>query len=146
MRRYLQARGIEVQELPDDTSTAELAALALRTTVGTIVKSLLFLADGKPTLVLVAGDGKLNTRRLARELGVAKVRLATADEVREMTGYPVGGVPPVAHRKPLPVLVDRRLLEHDEVFAAAGSGHAVFACAPRRLVELTGGRVTDAAG
>lgn len=146
VRRYLGSHALDLRELPDDTSTAERAASALGTSVATIVKSLLFLADGEPTLVLVAGDRKLNARRLARELGVDKVRLATAKEVEEITGYPVGGVPPVAHARSLPVLLDRVLLNHAVIYAAAGSGHAVFGCSPPRLVELTGARLTDAAG
>jgi prolyl-tRNA editing enzyme YbaK/EbsC (Cys-tRNA(Pro) deacylase) len=144
VRAHLAPHGIAVQELPVDTSTAPLAAQALGTTVGTIVKSLLFLADGAPVLILAAGDRKVNTRRLARDLQAEMVRLAKPDEVIALSGYAVGGVPPIAHRTRLPTLVDRHLLDHATVYAAAGATNAIFPIAPQRLLELTGGRVTDA--
>jgi len=146
VRAYLTPRDISVRELQADTSTAELAARALDTTVGTIVKSLLFFADEEPILALVAGDRKLNARQLARELSARAVRLAKPAEVIERTGYAVGGVPPVAHVHASRVLVDRSLLAYPTVYAAAGAGNAVFACSPERLVDLTEGELFDAAG
>ncbi len=144
VRTWLAAHGIAVVELPADTSTAVLAADALGTTVATIVKSLLFLAGGEPLLVLAAGDRKVNARRLARELGVGKVRLAGPEDVIALTGYVVGGVPPVAHRAPLRTLIDRSLLAHPTIYAAAGASNAVFPITPDRLLEITGGELIDA--
>lgn len=144
VRRRLEPDGIEVVELPADTSTAVLAAQALRTTVPAIVKSLLFLADGEPLLVLASGDRRVDSRALARELGVKKVRMATPEECIARAGYAVGGVPPLAHRQPLRTLFDRHLLKHDVVYAAAGAYNAVFAIEPNRLLELTGAGMTDA--
>lgn len=144
VRDFLTPSGIVVQELPGDASTAQSAAEALGTTVPTIVKSLLFLHEGEPVLVLVAGDRKLNQRTLARELGGGKVRLARPDQVLEITGYPVGGVPPVAHPATLRTLLDRHLLVHRLVFAAAGASNAIFPIEPQQLLELTGATLTEA--
>lgn len=144
VRRRLEPDGIEVVELPADTSTAVLAAQALGTSVPAIVKSLLFLADGSPVLVLVSGDRRVDARALARELRVKKVRMATPEECIALAGYAVGGVPPVAHRQPLRTLFDRHLLRHETVYAAAGAYNAVFAITPDRLQELTGAEITDA--
>jgi prolyl-tRNA editing enzyme YbaK/EbsC (Cys-tRNA(Pro) deacylase) len=145
VRARLASEGIEVRELPADTSTAVLAAEALGTTVSAIVKSLLFLADGEPLLVLASGDRKVDARALGRSLGVKKLRMARPEEVIECAGYPIGGVPPVAHRRPLRTLLDRNLLRHEVVYAAAGSGNAIFAVSPARLQALTGAELTDAA-
>jgi Cys-tRNA(Pro) deacylase len=144
VRRRLEPEGIEVAELPADTSTAVLAAQALGTTVPAIVKSLLFLADGEPVLVLASGNRKVDSRALAREMGAKKVRMATPDECVVLAGYAVGGVPPIGHRQPLRTRFDRHLLEHETVYAAAGAANAIFAIAPQRLLELTGAEITDA--
>ncbi len=139
-----------VRELPVDTSTAESAARAVNAPLGSIVKSLIFLADGAPLLVLVAGDRRADVKRLRGELGLStkRLRIATAGEVMAETGFEVGGVPPVGHRVPLRTLVDASLARFDRLWAAAGSGHAVFPIAYAQLLELTGGEVrefTDAA-
>lgn len=145
VRVWLHPHGIAVQELPADTSTAILAAAALGTTVDTIVKSLLFMVDGAPVLVLAAGDRKVNKRRLAEALGASAARLARPEEVTALAGYAVGGVPPVAHRQPLRTLVDRHLLAHPTVYAAAGAANAIFPVAPEQLLAMTGGESTDVA-
>jgi prolyl-tRNA editing enzyme YbaK/EbsC (Cys-tRNA(Pro) deacylase) len=88
-----------VRELPADTSTAGAAARAVDAPLGSIVKSLVFLADGAPLLVLVAGDQRADVRRLRAALGLSKKRLRIAQpaEVLDITGFEVGGVPPVGH-------------------------------------------------
>jgi prolyl-tRNA editing enzyme YbaK/EbsC (Cys-tRNA(Pro) deacylase) len=143
VRQALAPHGIAVQELTADTSTAVLAAEALGTSVGSIVKSLLFLAD-EPVLVLAAGDRSVDRARLAIDLGVDAVRLAKPAQVLEITGYAVGGVPPLAHRTPLHTLMDRALFGYDVVYAAAGSPRAIFAVAPHALWALLGATITDA--
>jgi prolyl-tRNA editing enzyme YbaK/EbsC (Cys-tRNA(Pro) deacylase) len=145
VRRFLRAHDLSVEELPADTSTAVAAAAALGTTVSSIVKSLLFMVDDKPVLVLAAGDRKVNRARLAAELDAQKVRLARPEEVVELTGFRIGGVPPVAHRRPLQTLVDKHLLAPATVYAAAGASNAIFPIAAPLLVDLTGGQLTDAA-
>ena len=143
VRRHLEPFGIEVLELSDDTSTAETAARALHTTVGSIVKSLLFFVVDAPVLILAGGNHQVNPQFVARAEGGDVARLARPKEVQDVSGYTVGAVPPVAHRVSLPTLMDADLLEHEVVYAAAGSRRAVFAIAPRRLAEITGARTID---
>jgi prolyl-tRNA editing enzyme YbaK/EbsC (Cys-tRNA(Pro) deacylase) len=150
VKQALENAGIDpgrVRELPADTSTAETAAAAVSAPVGSIVKSLIFLAGGTPLLVLVAGDQRADPKRVRAYLGLSKkqFRIANPAEVLEHTGFEVGGVPPVAHAPALRTLVDGSLGRFDMVWAAAGSGHAVFPIAFERLVEITQGEVIDVA-
>ncbi len=143
----LRALGVETEvvEFPQSTRTAQEAAAAIGTTVGQIVKSLLFLADGKPVLALVSGSNRLDVRKLSRWVGAEHVERADADTVRAVTGYAIGGVPPVGRSQPLPIFLDQDLLQYDVVYAAAGTPQAVFAIAPSRLLEITGAQVADLA-
>jgi prolyl-tRNA editing enzyme YbaK/EbsC (Cys-tRNA(Pro) deacylase) len=136
-----------VQELPADTSTAEAAARAVGAPVGSIVKSLIFLADGQPLLVLVAGDQRADVKRLRAYLGLSKrrLRIARPAQVLEATGFEVGGVPPIGHKEPLQTLIDGTLARFEEVWAAAGNAHAVFPIKYAQLVAVTGGQVVDLA-
>lgn len=136
---------IEVQRFPDETRTAVDAARAVGCEVAQIVKSLVFMADEQPVLALVSGANRVDPPRLAAALGTTRTRRATGDEARAATGYAIGGVPPFGHRQPLTVLVDRDLLAHDRLWAAAGLPDAVFALAPEDLQRAAGGRVVDLA-
>jgi Cys-tRNA(Pro) deacylase len=136
---------IEVGRFPAGTRTAEDAARAVGCSVAQIVKSLVFVADGRPVLALVSGSNRLDPERLAAALGVGEARRADGDEVRDATGYAIGGVPPFGHRARLPVVVDRGLLDHERVWAAAGLPDAVFAIRPDDLVRVSLGRLADIA-
>ena len=144
---YLRERGLEIEvlEMDKSTRTAQLAAQAIGTDLGSIVKSLVFLADGGPVLVLVAGDRRADPGKLKSLLGSRRVMIADADQVREVTGFAIGGVPPVAHDHPLRTLIDRNLSRFETVYAAAGSPQAVFPIAYRQLVALTDGQEVDCA-
>jgi Cys-tRNA(Pro) deacylase len=135
--------GTRVVEFEESTATAPEAAAAAGCELGAIAKSLLFLIDGQPTLVLVAGDRMADSKKLAALSGVGKkkVKLADAETVRRVTGYEVGGVPPVGHETKLPVLVDESLGRFETVWGAAGAHNAVFPIAFSRLVEITRGQV-----
>jgi prolyl-tRNA editing enzyme YbaK/EbsC (Cys-tRNA(Pro) deacylase) len=117
-RLALRGLSIEVQELPDSTRTAKEAAAACGCDVGQIVKSLVFVVDDQPTMVLCAGD-----RRVEHVDG----RPATADEARAATGFAIGGIPPLGHDRDLPTIVDESLRRFESVWCAAGTPHAVFA-------------------
>ena len=108
VHNYLTERGIahEMLPLPDECVTAEGAAELLGVPVGDVVKSLLFVADGAPTIVLVPGDARVGTARLASALGVARVTLARAQDVLATTGYRVGAVPPCGLAREPPVVAD----------------------------------------
>ncbi len=133
----------KITMLEDSTRTAALAAEALGTDLGSIVKSLIFLADGQPVLVLVAGDRQADPAKLKMLLAAQRVTLADAERVQQETGFSVGGVPPVGHKHPLPTWVDASLGRFETVYAAAGSPHAIFPIAFEALVRLTHGHVAD---
>ncbi len=145
----LEAAGLDIRIVTHEapTATAQEAADAIGTALGAIVKSLLFLVDGGPVLVLAAGDRTVDARKIAAEFGVGrkKVRIADAETTIAATGYAPGGVPPLGHARDLPVLVDASLGRFETVHAAAGSPHATFPIPFARLVEATGGRVLDLA-
>ncbi|MBL7499576.1 YbaK/EbsC family protein [Frankia sp. CNm7] len=139
--RELGASG-EARELPNSSHTATEAAEALGTAVGQIVKSLVFLAGEKPIMVLASGENQVDTDKVAALVG-EPVGRAGAKTVREATGYAIGGVPPVAHATELRILVDRDLLAHAELWAAAGTPNAVFPTNPDELIAITGGEWAD---
>ena len=140
----LTAAGVDAQvrEFPNSTRTAQDAAAAVGSSLGQIVKSLVFLAGDRPVLALVSGMNRLDTDRLAAIIG-APIRKADAHAVREATSYAIGGVPPAGFPEPLPTYVDRDLLQYQTVWAAAGTPRHVFPIAPRELVRVTGGTVVD---
>ena len=116
---------VEVRELPDSTRTAQEAAVACGCEVGQIVKSLVFVIDDEPTMVLCAGDHRVE------HLGG---RPATADEARAATGFAIGGIPPLGHDRELPTIVDETLRRFDRVWCAAGTPHAVFEASVEQLL------------
>jgi prolyl-tRNA editing enzyme YbaK/EbsC (Cys-tRNA(Pro) deacylase) len=133
----LQLRGlrIEVTTLSDSARTAVLAAAALNVEIGQIVKSLVFLRDSEPVLVLCAGDRRVDARRL----GLSR---ASADQVREVTGFSIGGVPPLGHDIELATTIDASLQRFSVVWAAAGTPHDVFAVDTDALIQaIPGARI-----
>lgn len=147
MRAALAAAGVDVQivEFAESTRTAQDAARAVGAATGQIVKSLVFLADGRPILVLASGTNRVDTSKVARLAGAARVEKAPADAARDATGFSIGGVPPLGHRTALAIYVDEALLAYDLIYAAAGTPHAVFRIEPKTLVRVTSGTVGDIA-
>jgi Cys-tRNA(Pro) deacylase len=134
---------IEPRTFPDGTKTAADAAAAIGVEVGQIVKSLIFAVDGEIVLAYVSGANRLDEGKLAAAAGGSKATRVDADTVRDATGFPIGGVPPFGHAHALRVFVDPDLLAFDEVWAAAGTWHDVFAIAPTELVRASAASVTD---
>jgi prolyl-tRNA editing enzyme YbaK/EbsC (Cys-tRNA(Pro) deacylase) len=134
--------GISVKQFPEGTRTAVDAANAIGCEVGQIVKSLVFVAAGQPVVALVSGANKLDEGRLGSVAGTP-VAKADAGTARSATGYSIGGVPPFGHAIDLPVFMDRDLLAHRVVWAAAGRPDSVFEISPQQLVELSSARVAD---
>ena len=134
---------VEPRRFPQGTKTAQDAARAIGCDVAQIVKSLVYVADDQAFLALTAGSNRADTARLAAVLGAAEVRRADAEEARAATGFAIGGTPPFGHPSPLRVVVDRDLMAHDEVWAAAGTPDAVFPLRPGDLVRASGGEVAD---
>jgi prolyl-tRNA editing enzyme YbaK/EbsC (Cys-tRNA(Pro) deacylase) len=134
---------LAVREFPEGTRTAADAARAIGCAVDQIVKSLVFVADTDPVLVLTSGGNRVDVVKVGKQTGSAVVRKADAEEVRAATGYAIGGTPPFGHARELPVLVDRHLTGFDVVWAAAGTPRHVFPITPGDLVRASGGRVAD---
>jgi len=132
----------EVRRFPAGTRTAEDAARAVGCSLGQIVKSLLFMAGGRPVVALVSGSNRLDPARLEALTG-GPVLKADAEAARSATGFSIGGVPPFGHAQALPVYLDRDLLGFDVVWAAAGRPDSVFAITPARLLELSSAQVAD---
>ena len=148
VQKTLAARGLqcEVVELPASTRTAKEAAEAIGCTVAQIAKSIVFRAtrSDRAVLVVASGMNHIDENAIAASLG-EPIEKASADFVREKTGFAIGGVPPCGHAHPPVTFIDAHLLSLGDVWAAAGTPNAVFRIAAERLVELTGGRVLKVA-
>jgi prolyl-tRNA editing enzyme YbaK/EbsC (Cys-tRNA(Pro) deacylase) len=134
----------QVHQLAESARTsAEAAAAALGVSVGQIAKSLVFLADGRPVMVIASGADRVDLKALARVAEAKEVSRPGADVVREATGYPIGGVSPAGLRPDIEVLVDNGLAAYGVIWAAAGTPHAVYRTTFADLLKVTGGRASD---
>ena len=144
VQEALDAHGVslDVLELPMSTRTAADAAAAAGCKVGQIAKSLLFQGEvsGRAYLVIASGKNHVDEHLVAEKVGEMS-RIAPAAFVRAETGYAIGGVPPIGHDAPIRTVIDQDLLDYDEIWAAAGTPHAVFRLTPQDLVTLTKGDV-----
>jgi len=141
----LQELGVsgQVQELPEPAPTAATAAAQLGCEVGAIANSLVFSADGEPLLVLTSGAHRVDTAKVAAELGAQKIGRADPEFVYASTGQRIGGVAPVGHPRPIRTLVDNALADYNVVWAAAGHVHTVFPTSFSELVRITSGAPAD---
>ncbi len=137
-----RAAGFEpdIGRFPDGTRTAADAAAAVGCELAQIVKSLVFVADDDPVLVLTAGSNRVDEDLVATALGVDHIGKADAALVRSATGFAIGGTPPFGHVGELVTLVDEDLFDHQVVWAAAGTPDSCFPIAPGRLTELARAR------
>jgi prolyl-tRNA editing enzyme YbaK/EbsC (Cys-tRNA(Pro) deacylase) len=144
VQEALQNRGLncDVVQMQKTTRTAIDAAQAVGCEVGQIVKSLIFKSkrSRKPILVVASGANRINEKVLAWHIS-EPVKMATPEFVREMTGFAIGGVPPIGHLQPLTIFIDEDLLQFEEIWAAAGTPHAVFKLTPDELKRITNGTV-----
>lgn len=144
VQRSLEALGLpgRVRTFDESTHTAQEAANAVGCELGQIVKTLFFMAEGRPTMALVAGDRQVDTAALAELVGVGrkKLKMGTREEVLDITGYRVGGVAPVGWPKPCDVVVDDSLRRFENIWAAAGDSNAVFPARTDDLVNAIGGQ------
>lgn len=129
----------EIVILPDSVHTAALAAEALGCEVGAIANSLLFDGGDGPVLILTSGAHRVDTTAAAERVGVARLRRAKPEFVKEHTGQVIGGVSPIGHPIEVPTYIDSWLQRHDDVWAAAGHPAAVFRTSYDELLDLTGG-------
>lgn len=140
----LVKKGIDakVVELPASTRTAEEAAKTIGCQVSQIVKSLIFRTKHthKPILVLASGVNRVNEKLVAQAVG-EEIMKADADFTLEVTGFAIGGIPPVGHKERIETFIDEDLLKFQELWAAAGTPNAVFNLSSAMIVDLTGGKV-----
>jgi prolyl-tRNA editing enzyme YbaK/EbsC (Cys-tRNA(Pro) deacylase) len=134
----------QVLELQSTTRTSSDAAQAVGCTVEQIAKSIVFKGKQtqKPILVIASGPNRVNEKRI-EEFISESLGKANADFVRKHTGFVIGGVPPIGHLEKLEIFIDEDLLKYEEIWAAAGSPHAVFKLTPSALIKMTGGRVVS---
>lgn len=148
VQRALTDAGLtgHVREMPATTRTANEAAAAIGCTVAAIVKSLVFRAtiSSHAIVVLASGVNRVNERTVSELIG-EPIERATPEFVREHTGFAIGGVPPLGHRHKLRTIMDRDLLQHGTVWAAAGTPFAVFPITPHELASATDATVIDVA-
>ena len=144
VRRTLRSMGLraEVTEFSESTRTAAEAASAIGTTVGQIAKSLVFMAADEPVLVIASGANRVDMEKVRRLLGT-RITRPDAETVRRVTGFSIGGVPPLGHAKRLRTFVDEDLLNFPVVYAAAGTPNVVFALSQRDLVRITEAEVVN---
>jgi prolyl-tRNA editing enzyme YbaK/EbsC (Cys-tRNA(Pro) deacylase) len=144
VQRALRDKGLvaEVRHMPQATRSAQEAAAACGCSVGQIVKSLVFrgAVSGTPYLLLVSGANRVNEAGVAATMGEA-LRRPDAQDVRAITGFAIGGIPPLGHASPLDTYLDAALLAYELVWAAAGTPDAVFAVAPQRLADAVGAKI-----
>ncbi|MGW0515749.1 YbaK/EbsC family protein [Crossiella sp. NPDC003009] len=137
------AREIKIVTLTEDVPTAAAAAALVGCPVGAVANSLVFTGEQGPVLVVSSGANRVDLRKAAAELGVAKLRRADPEVVLAATGQPVGGVAPIGHPAPLPTLIDASLAGYPELWAGGGARHTLFATTFTELVQLTGGTPAD---
>jgi Cys-tRNA(Pro) deacylase len=134
---------LEVISLKTSARTAAEAASSLKCEVGAIVKSLLFSADDKFILCLVSGDKKASLNKLKKNLNINNMEMAKAEDVKQITGYTIGGVSPVGHLKKVNIYIDKNLDRFKDLYAAAGHPNCVFKISFINLVQITNGSILD---
>ena len=134
---------LSVSVLKTSARTALEAASSLNCDVGAIVKSLLFKTDNKYALFLIAGDKKASLKKIKKNIKFSDVSMASADEVKSITGYSIGGVSPVGHIKNINIYIDKSLERFDFLFAAAGHPNCIFKISFLDLKKITKGVIGD---
>ncbi len=141
LARYIEEHRIRAELVtpPHETPSVRAAADAMGCAPEQIIKSLVFLIDGRPYLVIANGDGRISYRRLADHFGISRkrVRMASPDEVLALTGYPAGGVPPFGLRSPLPVLMESEVLAQEVVYGGGGDERTLVRISTAELQRVT---------
>ena len=134
---------LNIISLDTSARTALEAASSLKCEVGAIVKSLLFKTENIFTLCLVAGDKKASLNKIKKTLKIKDVSMASADDVKNITGFTIGGVSPIGHVNKINILIDQTLNRFNELFAAAGHPNCVFKIDYENLQKLTNGSIQE---
>ena len=136
-------KNLSVSILKTSARTALEAANSLNCDVGAIVKSLLFKTDNRYALFLVAGDKKASLKKIKKNIKFSDVSMASAEEVKSITGYTIGGVSPVGHIKNVDIYIDNSLERFDFLFAAAGHPNCIFKISFLDLKKITKGVIEN---
>lgn len=139
--------GIQIRFFDNSTATSQLAADEIGCELGQIAKSICFIVDDKPTVIIASGDQRVDDKKLALHFNVSrkKVKVATAEQCIEFFGYAPGGVPPLGHRSAdVQVLLEGALRRYDQLYAAGGASNAIFPITIAQLEQVTGAPFVDA--
>lgn len=141
LQQFINENQIAAEILPmaEETPTVPDAARALGVREEQIIKSLVFLVDGQPRLVIANGTDRVDERLIARHFGVGRkrVRMARPEQALEITGYVVGAMPPFGHKERLPTLVDPGVVEWPQIFGGGGEVDAMLRLTPEELLRVT---------
>ncbi len=147
LAEFVRSKQIQAQLVHIDvpTPTVESAAKAVGTNPDRVIKSLVFLVNGEPVLVIASGIQLVDRRIIARhfEVGRKKVKLADAQTVQDATGFEIGAVPPIGHLNPLMVLIDKRVLQYSTVYGGGGSIDVLLKLDPNDILKLTDATIID---
>lgn len=147
LRNYIKRHGVEAEIISPGTATPTVtaAAEALSVSEDQIIKSLLFQdrGEGDCVLAIAAGNTKIDTNKLAEVAGIRKLKLARPEVVEEVLGYPVGGTPPIGHRRPVKVVIDSAVLEQEVVYGGGGREDLLVKIVPSEITRLTKAQVAD---
>lgn len=145
LEEFLKESGVDFKLIEvSEAATSEEAASSLGISLCNIAKTIVLKSDsGRYVLVVVAGDRRVDLDKLAKTLGFRKLRLANAEEVEEVTGYPPGGVPPICHSKQLPTYVDLEVFQLDLVYTGGGDDRHLLCISPKSIVDLARAKVID---
>ena len=134
---------LSVVSLSSSARTAVEAASSLGCEVGAIVKSLLFKTENSFTLYLIAGDKKASLNKIKKDLRIKDVSMASADDVKRITGFTIGGVSPIGHLSKISIFIDKSLERFKDLFAAAGHPNCVFKIDFTNLQKITNGHIEE---
>ena len=134
---------LKVEVLNSSARTAEDAARSLKCKVGAIVKSLLLRTNDYFILCLVSGDKRCSLNKIKKLINIKDVSMADAEDVKNQTGFSIGGVSPIGHLNKVNILVDISLSRFENIYAAAGHPHSIFKTTYKQLLQLTDGKEED---
>ena len=150
LEKFIHSHGIRARivYVTMPTPTVDAAAKAVGTNVDQIVKSLLFLIEGKPVLVISSGTKRVDQKKIAQHFGVGhkRVKLADPQTVIAMTGYEVGAVPPFGHSQKLDVVLEESVVKQEIIYAGGGSIEALLEIRPEEILRVTGAALVDLHG
>lgn len=145
VHNFLQTANIphELRRMPESARTAKRAAVVLGLQPHQVIKSVIFYADSSPVMVFIPGDAMVDYAKLRSELNASRIRLCSADEVRQITGYLIGSTPPVALKTDMPKYIDLRALREDVVYTGGGEPNMILKIRSYDLVRAADAEVVD---